>query len=245
MVRTHSVLFGLLFVLLNMPLGVKADILNGNFETGDFLGWTATGNGNTQVLTGNQFAPLGPTQGNYFALISNGPSDVGNDGFADSILLTSDAFSVSSASLLQFDYDFLTAEFTGSDSDPSHLDSFSISLLPLGASPSFLASGDVSLPTFTLIDGGNVLSAPDGSSFIEHTGLSTGTINLGPGTYSLSFRVDDAGDGYFDSALLIDNVRVTTVTTPEPNCLTLFVVTLTFLCLSVTRLRLRRKLRGN
>lgn len=202
-------LIALIFTLSVVQAGI---ITNGEFETGDLSGWTLSGDGSASVLTG--LGPLSPPQGLYFALLGNGPGDVNFDELPDVATLSSNQFVVPSAGgTLMLKYSFLTAEFTGTSSDPTRLDSF---LITLGNTT--LASGDVSLNTFQLISNGNPVSAPDGSSFFEYIAFRTLSIPISAGTYTLQFQVADAGDGNFDSGLLIDSVGVQANTSgvPEP-----------------------------
>jgi len=209
--------------------------VNGGFESGDLTGFSFQGNGTAQVLTAAQLAPLGPSQGSYFALVSNGPGDQG--GHPDVATLTSASFALTSPGTLTFDYDFLTAEFTGADpGGASNLDSYVISLLPAGGSATILASGNTGATAFTYINGnGNPATAPDGTSVIEHTGYLTGTATLAAGSYSLRFTVADAGDNNFDSALAVDNIHVVPAPVPESST----ALSLTGLCLMLGIVRLR------
>ena len=117
-----------------------ADPVNGSFESG-LTGWTASGDGagsSTQVLmstdiTADDFgvildAPhgLAPSDGDFFALVGNGPASTASFG-----VLTSDTFEVTAlGGTLSFDYDFLTAEFAGIDffPDSSGFDFFEVNL---------------------------------------------------------------------------------------------------------------------
>ena len=238
--------FVLLFVLLFVVMvPTYADgPLNGGFESGDLTGFTFTGNGSAQVLTVAQIAPLSPTEGSYFALVGNGPGDQG--GSPDRATLASAYFSLSTPSTVSFDYDFLTAEFTGADSGgPSNLDTFNIRVQPVGGVAVTLAAGDTGSTLFTYINlDHSPVTATDGTSLIEHTGYHTGTANLMVGNYSLQFTVADAGDNNFDSALMIDNIRVESnaipSTVPEPGT----TLSLCSLCLMLAIASIRAVLRG-
>jgi hypothetical protein len=203
--------------------GIKAGaegVPNGGFESGDLSGWALSGEGSAQVLDGTSLSALVPPEGAWFALVGNGPSDISGDGLPDSATLTSSTFNVpAGGGQLSFYWDFLTAEFTGMDADPTRLDRFSVSLLLAGGSPVTLLSGDVAdAGPFTLLDAGGA-AAPDGTSVFEHTGFRFSTFSVTEGMYSLAFTVSDDGDGSFDSALAVDRVafRVGVATAvPEP-----------------------------
>ena len=171
--RTKILTYLLLVGSLSVPVSRAAraaDISNGSFETGDLSGFSASGTGSVQVLSGQEFLPLAPTDGAYFALIGNGPGDQG--GAPDMATLTSDPFQVSSGSTLTLNYDFLTAEFTGADpGQPGNPDSFEISLISASDPALLLASGDTRLKEFSNINSdGSPATAPDGTSVLEHLG---------------------------------------------------------------------------
>lgn len=243
MIRTYPLAVASLMMMLLVPSPILAlGPANGSFETGDLTGWSSVGNGSIQVLRFGQLGPLTPVSGRYFALVGNGPGDVGNDGNPDMGLLQSNSFTVSHASSLEYSFDFLTSEFTGIDADPTHLDSFAISLLPQGGSPIQLESGDVSSLSFLPIDQGNAVAAPDGTSLIDHLGMQAGTYFMLPGTYSLLFQVNDAGDGSFDSAILADDVRfVEANNVPEASSLAYLIAGLMAMMVVRRRIRYPRK----
>lgn len=212
-------------------------IENGGFETGDLTGWNTSGNGSIQVLSSTDISPLVPPEGTYFTLIGNGPSDVLNDGLPDSGTLISNPFIVTQDGTLKITWNFLTAEFTGTSA--TTLDFFTISLTPSTGIPIIWEEGNVSLTTFSYIDGGSPVTAPDGSSFIEHINFQTSYINIIPETYTLTLSVGDDIDGTFDSGLLIDRIEFTPV--PEPNHLTILFGILMFYILILTKKRISKQ----
>lgn len=224
-----------LIAVLLLPLAsAKAQLLNGGFETGDFSGWTSGGTGSVQVLATGELNPIVALEGTFFALVGNGPGDRGSDGLPDVATLTSTPFAVVSNAVLSLSFDFLTAEFTGIDSDPDRLDAFELTLLPEVGSPIVLASGNVEISQpFSLIDGGGAVSSPDGSAFFERLGFQTLNIPVSSGTYTLRISVTDAGDGSFDSALAIDAITLTPTATAAPEPETKSFIVLGFLCVAL------------
>lgn len=212
-------LFTIIILLLFPLTPVKAQIVNSGFETGDLTGWTRGGTGSIQVLMTGDLGTVVAPNGAFFALVSSGPGDIDDDGLLDQAILTSAPFTLSGNYLLSLSWDFLTAEFTGIDSDPTRLDAFEIALLPELGGIVLLESGNVAVSQpFSSIDGGNAVSAPDGSAFFERMEFQTRIYPIVAGTYSLRFTVSDVGDGSFDSALAIDAISFSagSAAAPEP-----------------------------
>jgi hypothetical protein len=67
----------LLLVGLANPAPAASTLVNGDFETSDTTGWTASTPGNTQVVTTHVTAngSYQPVDGNYFALLRSGQAD--------------------------------------------------------------------------------------------------------------------------------------------------------------------------
>lgn len=191
----------------------NADVLNGSFETGNSTGWLFSGTGSVQVVTQEQLTPLRPTDGSYFALLGNGPGDVNLDGITDDTRLSTEFIVPERGGILSFDWDFLTSEFTGSQALTSGLDAYRVSVVSQSGI-SLLLQGNVSEVGFNSIDSGDIVTSPDGTSLIEHLGFRRQSLPLDKGIYSLIFEVQDVGDPYFDSALLIDRVTFSS-TVPE------------------------------
>jgi len=207
-------------------------IINGGFETGNFSGWTTLGD--TSIETSAYGS--GPTEGTFQALLSTGEATVSDSvqGFArpDSTVLTGgtivpasaletflglapgsldnlgngdategsaikQTFTANAGDVLTFDWNFLTNEGT-----PSSFNDFSfVSLSQL----SELA--DTTFPTF--ID--------SLTPFNEETEFQTFSFTIPTtGIYSLGLGVTDVADNVVDSGLLVDNVKLTSVSVPEP-----------------------------
>ena len=206
---------------------VRGQVANGGFETGDLTGWSVAGNGSVRVLTNGDLGSVVPPVGAFFALISNGPGDIGADRNSDASSLVSNPFNVPvGGGVLTFNWNFLTAEFTGADADPERLDYFTISLVPIVGSSISLDRFDVGATAFAPLPEGEVFTS-DGIALFEQTGFRLVTYNIPQGIYSLNFTVNDVGDGAFDSALALDSVSLSSAqqaAAPEPG--TLFLVSI-------------------
>jgi hypothetical protein len=211
-----SKIIGAVAATLAITATGRAQVGNGGFETGDLSAWAVSGRGSAQVLSLGDLGTVGPSEGRFFALLGNGPGDVLDDGAPDVASLASAPFTVAMDSILSLEWNFLTAEFTGADADPDHLDGYRIALVPQGGGETLLASGDVGQGVWTLLEGGNPVAAPDGTAVIEQSGFRRGAFPLAPGTYTLVVTVFDSGDGSFDSALALDAVQVAASVAPEP-----------------------------
>lgn len=193
-------------------------IVNGSFETGDFTPWTTIGNTSIQTAAFGS----GPTDGNFQALLSTGlfspvpVSDIETFlGLTAGSLATipnlpnvetptegsaiQQTFTAYAGDVLTFDWNFLTDEFTSSNSGTFNDFSFvSIAQMVDGLA-------DTNFPLF--IDSLTPFDEETGFQSFSYTFETSGTFSLGLG-------VLDEDDTIFDSGLLIDNVQLTSV--PEP-----------------------------
>jgi hypothetical protein len=189
-----------------------AAIINGGFETGNFTGWTTIGNASIQTSAFGS----GPTEGTFEALVSTAEptvsastletflgvapgslNDLGN-GNATAGSAIKQTFAANAGDILNFDWNFLTNEFT---SPTNFYNDFSFVSLGL---VSTLA--DTRAPIF--------LSGTP-TPFNQQTGFKTFSFTVPTtGTYTLGIGVTDVADTVVDSGLLVDKVKLTSV--PEP-----------------------------
>lgn len=195
---------------------VNSSINNGSFEgslfeQGTFDNWRTIGD--TSIET--KKIGIAPTDGKFQALITNGFSDAGGSveesdlsQFLDlpsgslDVLLGGDAtegsgikqtFNARAGDILEFDFTFLTNE--GTPSSPFNDSAF----FSLGGFTLELA--DTSDPTF---------SNTSVQGFSEATDTQSRTVLISQaGTYELGFGIVDLGDTIVDSAILIDDVKLT------------------------------------
>ncbi len=167
---------------------------NGGFETGDFTGFTATG----QVAVLNALGGLTPTEGQYMGFLGTGSGSVGGT----TSTITAEPFSVPpGVTQLLFDFNFLSQEAPGT----SYNDSLVATLqTPDGGLQTLVAS----------MRSSSFVTPPPGTGYSHMTGFQTVAIDVSafagspnPATLTLDIRVFDVGDSVVDSAGLIDNLR--------------------------------------
>jgi hypothetical protein len=68
--------------LMGVPSAFADNLItNGSFETGDFTGWSLTGNfGSSQVVSGPFYAYSGAEDGNFYAALNTGSGDGASKG---------------------------------------------------------------------------------------------------------------------------------------------------------------------
>ena len=103
--KSFGALAGLLG-LLALTTPASAGVVNGNFETGDFTGWSVTpANGNVLVLKGSDYIPCCGANGSQASLDNHFASfGAGNVGIAGVILSQSFATNVGQTYSFSFNY---------------------------------------------------------------------------------------------------------------------------------------------
>lgn len=184
---------------------VRADFINGSFETGNISGWTNNpfpAGATTQVVLQHVAVPpsipvgftFRPTNGNFFALLkTDGPGNV-NRLFQDVV--------IQDGNRIEFDIFF-------DSGDPGPFPANN------DVGRAFLSQGGVQI-------GADLFNATSQSvGAVGHTPWTT--IQTGPlaaGTYRLNVEVANTGTAQFDSFVGLDRVSVV----PEPASLTMVAI---------------------
>ena len=184
----------------------STDLQNGSFEQGALGAWTKAGDG--RIIT--QLGATTPTDGAYMAIISTGL------GYTTTSGSVQQDFTVPSgtAAKLQFDWNFFSEEwleYVGS----YYQDEFLVTIVELDNSGHEIESTRQTVLRET-IDSLASQVVPADVSFdqggVYRTGWMTTSFSLA--AYAgkpvrLKFAATDVGDSIYDSAILLDNVRVT------------------------------------
>jgi hypothetical protein len=227
-------------ISLSTPLNVRPGVRNGGFERRDvngncdLNGWGFSGTANAVTQLGpttplppglpNNQGPGGlgtvpvtpvpnpvtifPTEGQCMAMIDTGGPATGS--------ALRQVFTVpAGASTLRVDYDYVSEElpeWIGSQFQ----DTFKVLITPAGSAQTEIAS--------VTVDGANQLgfiligdcNFPGGDNTCAHTGWRTASVNLAQYagqtvTIELLFSVTDVGDNIFDTRVLVDNIRFSTL----------------------------------
>ncbi|HKQ52559.1 MAG TPA: hypothetical protein VJT74_09330 [Pyrinomonadaceae bacterium] len=198
---------------LASPPVTRDGIRNGGFERGDLSSWSTVGSAeatNVFISSGPGRVRLTPTEGFWMADVSTGGNAVGGVGSG-----LKQKFKVpAGAKTLTFDFDFISEEFPEFVNTPFD-DSFRAVIT---TSDNQMTFAEVSVNQ----SGGYKLIGdcgfPGGDTTCGHTGWTTGSVDLSayagtntPITVELLFSAIDAGDNIYDTHVLIDNIRFSTV----------------------------------
>ena len=178
----------------------SAELLDGGFEAGNLGAWKASGDG--RVLS--QLGEFSPTEGAFAGLISTGLGFTVNSGSIEQeVCLPSDA------KQLQFDWNFNSAEFTefcGS----IFQDFFKVEIITdTGTHVLFFRKVDDLCPS--VFQTSLVFDQPD----VWSTGWQSQTIDISAiaaanqgKSVTIRFSAGDVGDSIFDTAILLDKIRI-------------------------------------
>ncbi|MBD2440585.1 PEP-CTERM sorting domain-containing protein [Nostoc sp. FACHB-110] len=212
--RNYSTLLAITAGLISLPTAfisapAYAGLRNGSFETGDFTGWSTTGNTSIKTASfGSQ-----PKQGNFQALVSTTADgrtatpgeledflglepfsldNINGPIFSGSAL--QQEFSAVAGQTLSFNWNFLTNEAS--------------------QSPNFngFAFVKINKSTQKLADTFSTL-IPSSTFFVSETGYRTFSYTIPTtGNYSLGIGVATVGDAFGGFGILVDNAALV----PEP-----------------------------
>jgi hypothetical protein len=181
-----------------LRMGGKS-FVNTGFESGDFNGWSIDGDSRIIFTLG----PIKPTEGDYMSIISTGLGSV-SDSKSN---FTQDVCLGTTGDTLSFDYNLVSeepTEYLNSEFD----DKLDVYLVVNGNSTRIMSKG-VNNSTWNAVNG---IDFDGGDSTTFMTGWQTFTYSLADvqqgSSVQIKFEVSDVGDSQYDTAALIDNVKV-------------------------------------
>jgi len=182
---------------LQLPSG---ELQNGDFETGTLGAWSASGDG--RIIT--QLGTFAPTGGSYMGIVSTGLGFTTSSGaISQKVCLAKDTKTIS------FDWNFSSEEFReycGS----SYQDYFRVeAVTDSGTALLFNRKvDDICGGTFKVpfsFDRGDVWSYGWQNNAVDVSGIAAA--NTGK-SITLRFSAGDVGDSIYDSAILLDNIKL-------------------------------------
>ena len=197
---------------LATPPVTRDGIRNGGLERGDLTSWATTGAAAATQTLGptSTGVVIRPTEGIWMADINTGAGSIGGTGSS----LKQRFIVPAGVQTLRFDFNFVSEEFpefVGSIFD----DSFRAVITTPNGSTTFAQVSVNQAGNFTLIGD---CGFPGGDATCGQTGWREGSVNLsafaGTGTpinVDLIFSANDAGDNIYDSHVLLDNMRFSTI----------------------------------
>ncbi len=198
---------------LASPPVTRDGIRNGGFERGDLSGWSTVGSAEVKDVftsSGSDGKTLTPTEGVWMADVSTGSNAVGGVGSG-----LKQKFRVpAGARTLTFDFDFISEEFPEFVNTPFD-DSFRAVITTDTNQTTF---AEVSVNQASDVEMIGDCEFPGGDTTCGHTGWLEGSVDLSayagtntPVTVELLFSAIDAGDNIYDTHVLIDNIRFSTI----------------------------------
>jgi len=182
---------------------IKSELINTSFEEGHLVGWMAEGD--VRVIP--RLGPLEPPHGNYMVIISTGLGSIDSSNSSIEQFITFPE----GAKTLTFMYNIVSEEpleWIGSRYD----DKFEVTFTTEDGRSFVLARESVNTSTWEPVSGINFAGG-------DNTAYMTGwkkvhydvTDLTGSGRIKFAFRVWDVGDSEYDTAALIDDIRISFV----------------------------------
>jgi hypothetical protein len=182
---------------------IKSQLISTSFEEGSVVGWLTQGD--VRVIP--KLGPLEPPHGNYMAIISTGLGSINssNSSIEQYITIPEGAQSI------EFVYNVVSEEpmeFVGSRYD----DKFEATFTKDSGAKVVLAQESVNTSAWSKVVG---IDFSGGDSTTYMTGWKNVSYNVsglsGSGKINFKFHVWDMGDSAYDTAALIDNIRISFV----------------------------------
>ena len=192
------------------PAITRDGIRNGGFERGNLTSWAQAGNATVRQSLIASAGVINPTEGQWMADINTSNLAVGQIGSS-----LAQTFTVPrGVGILSFDFNFVSEEFpewVGSQ----YNDAFTAVITTPNGETTFAQTSVNAAQNVGLIGDCNF---PGGDATCGQTGWLQGTVNLTPFSgigapinVNLVFSALDAGDNIYDTHVLVDNMRFSTV----------------------------------
>lgn len=182
---------------------IKSELINTSFEEGHLVGWMAEGD----VRVISKLGPLVPPHGNYMVIISTGLGSVNSSNSSIEQFITFPE----GAKTLSFTYNVVSEEpmeWVGSMFD----DKFEATFTTEDGQTIVLAKESINTSTWHPVSG---IDFYGGDSTTYMTGWKTVRYDVtglsGSGKIRFRFHVWDVGDSAYDTAALIDDIRISFV----------------------------------
>ncbi len=195
---------------LSTPPVTRDGIRNGGFERGDLSGWSTVGSAEVKDEFNSSLETIAPTEGGWMADVNTGSDAVGGVGSG----LKQKFIVPAGARTLTFDFNFISEEFPEFVGTPFD-DSFRAVIT---TSTNQIIFAEVSVNQSGGYDMIGDCGFPGGDETCGATGWQPGSVDLSayagtntPITVELLFSAIDAGDNIYDTHVLIDNIRFSTV----------------------------------
>jgi hypothetical protein len=172
---------------------------NTSFESGNLTSWAA--NGDARIIT--SLGALNPSQGSFMSVISTGLGSVSDSTSS----IQQNMCTAQNHNTLKFDYNLVSEEPT--EYLDSSYDDRLYAYLTVNGSTSTILSKGINDSQWSYISG---IDFAGGDSTTYQTGWQTFTYSLAAipngADVELKFEISDVGDSSYDTAALIDNIRV-------------------------------------
>lgn len=192
----------------NLDVALSGKLQNGGFEEGSLTPWSKTGDG--RVIT--QLGATSPTEGNYMGIVSTGLGYTTTSGSIEQ-----DFCLTANATQLTFNWNFFSEEFLEYCSSV-YQDAFSVEMCEVDLDNNGSTKGCTTL-LYKDVDSlcGSVTQSDIGfdQGDVHDTGWQNKSVDISAyagKAVRLKFFATDVGDSIYDTAILIDDIKIVETT---------------------------------